>query len=493
MDEATSVIDKVIAAQGNRTFNIAILTDFHKGRNNYNDDVRHACQATEYIGKRIKLDAVAVLGDYTDLYLDSDYVNAIPDYKDVNSLLSPLRFAPNLRQSGNHDFHKVHSPVVHSYVHGFSDGVTWGNKLGGYYYHDFADYKLRVISVNTSEADGDNIRCNNAQYQWFADSLDLSGKEDASEWQILILSHHPLDWWENANDGVYRFGHILDAYVNGKSWSGGGISCDYTNKNSARIVGNIHGHLHNLLTGRIHIGNARNSDEIDVIRMCMPEVSAGGGNTYEGVWQEETTYAKTQNTAKDTSVTICCIDLDTYTINAVCYGAGYDRTVVYYDPAKPKYINQIQNAINSDRTPYRGTNGEIGYKAGVRIKSDGSETAQNGADYFVTGFIPIKAWDYVYLKNMNFIIGDITSQPNTRVTTYNSDFTMKRNCTVDSILDSGIFTNLLNEDGGTAEMGDAIGRLRYVEGGDTELQYYIRFSTKLIDDTSIVAINETID
>ena len=487
--EAETVIDRVITAQGNRTFNLAVLTDFHRGRNHYNDDVLHACQALEYIGKRIKLDAVAILGDYTDLYLDSDYANAIPDYKDVNFLLSSLRFSPNLRQSGNHDFHTIHSPVVHSYVHGFSDGVTWGNKLGGYYHRDFADYKLRVISVNTNEISSGNIACYNAQYQWFADSLDFSEKDDASEWQILILSHHPLDWWESANDGVYRFGHILDAYVNGKSWSGDGISCDYTGKNSARIIGNIHGHLHNLLTGHIHIGNASSSDEIDVVRMCMPEVSAGGGNTYEGVWQEEITYTKIQNTAKDTSMTICCIDLDTYTINAVCYGAGYDRTVVYYDPAKPKYKNMLEYAINSDGTPYRGANGEIGYKTGTRLNSSGAEASND--DYCVTGFIPILNWDYAYLKNMNFIVGDSTVQPNTRVVSYDNQFKMKRNIGTKDILTSGVFGNLLDENGGTVETGDAIGRLRYVEGNETE-QLYIRFSTKKIDDTSVVTINEPI-
>ena len=489
VSEAESAIDRVIAAQGTRTFNFAVLTDFHRGRNHYNDDVLHACQATEYIGKRIKLDAVAVLGDYTDLYLDSDYANAIPDYKDVNSSLSTLRFAPNLRQQGNHDFHFDHSPIVHSYVQGFSDGVTWGSKLGGYYYRDFADYKLRVISVNTSETDGGNIACSDAQYQWFADSLDLSAKEDASEWQILILSHHPLDWWESANDGVYRFGHILDAYVNGKSWSGGGISCDFIGKNSARIVGNIHGHLHNLLTGKIHIGNANNSNEIDVVRMCMPEASAGGGNTYGSPWQEETTYAKTQNTAKDTSVTICCIDLDTYTIKAVCYGAGYDRSVVYYDPSKPKYKNMLEYAINSDGTPYRGANGEIGYKAGYRLNSSGTE-AQN-ADYYVTGYIPIHAWEYAYLKNMNLVIGDTATQPNTRVVTYDAQFKSKRIALTGS-LPADIFQDLLDENGGTAETGDAIGRLRYVEGSDTTVQYYIRFSTKKIDNTSVVTINEPI-
>ena len=43
--EAESVIDRVIAAQGNRTFTFAAITDLHYGNSSYTDGVKHACQA----------------------------------------------------------------------------------------------------------------------------------------------------------------------------------------------------------------------------------------------------------------------------------------------------------------------------------------------------------------------------------------------------------------------------------------------------------------
>lgn len=490
VNEAESVIDRVMTAQtSGRVFTMIAFSDMHYGSGSYTDGVKHATQAIKHIADRIGIDALAVLGDYTDRYINSEYANGIADVYAVNGLLSDVD-ADMLSLVGNHDYHSDGSPQIARAILGKSDNVVWGDRAGGYYYRDFDDYKLRVIAVNTSEAGGGNIGCSTKQYNWFASTLDMSAKEDADEWQVLILSHHPLDWYENANDGAYRFAHILDAYTNGKSWSGSGVSCNFEGKNAARIVCNVHGHIHNLLVDKIRLGNPANSTEqTDIYRMCMPEACLDRPQSYGGVWDAETVYAKTANTATDTAFTVLCIDLDNYTINAVNYGAGIDRTVVYHDPSKPKYKNMLESAINSDGTPYRGTNGEIGYKAGYRLNSSGAE-AQNG-DYYVTGYIPIHAWDYVYLKNMNLVIGDTTSQPNTRIVTYDAQFNTKRIETTGA-LTASIFQNLLDESGGTAETGDAIGRLRYVEGSDDTVLYYIRFSTKRIDDTSVVTVNEPI-
>ena len=59
------------------------------------------------------------------------------------------------------------------------------------------------------------------------------------------------------------------------------------------------------------------------------------GNSYNGDYEynpfgEEISYPKTKGTVEDTAFCIYCIDLDTHTIKAVCYGAGYDRTDISY-------------------------------------------------------------------------------------------------------------------------------------------------------------------
>lgn len=322
--ETDSLASKVVSAQGNRTFTLAAIADMHYGNGNYTDGIKHASQALAYINKQIALDAFAVLGDYTDGYPIDNVDNAFGDCRKVNSLLSPMEAIPNLRIQGNHDFYNGYTQFVHYHIQAYSEGVTWGDKIGGYFYRDFADKKLRIICVNTTETDNAKLSVSDAQYNWFIGALDLSAKSDASDWQILILSHHPLDWYAN----TYVFCYILNAYKSGGSWSGGNISCNYSGKNKAKLIGNIHGHIHNLLVDKIHIGNVVAKNKTDVTRISTPESCIGRANQYDD-WKETTTYGKVTNSADDTSFVVYCIDLDSQNIKAFCYGAGYDREISY--------------------------------------------------------------------------------------------------------------------------------------------------------------------
>lgn len=328
--EAESVMDRVIEAQGTRTFTLAAITDMHYGNASYTDGLVHTCQAMRYLDSRIKLDAVSVLGDYTDGFTGTGYDNAIGDFKAINAELSSLRFAPNLRVHGNHDHYEIHSPILHRYITAYSDDVVRGSQLGGYFYRDFEDYQLRIICLNTAEENVDGLSCSAEQYSWFAGALDLSGKENAAQWQTLILSHHPLDWFISNNSG-YVFWQILNAYLNGTTWNG----IDFAGKNAAIIIGNIHGHIHNLLTRKIAAGQPNTTaNTVNVVRMATPEACYGRANSYHDSWDynpfgENTSYPKTKGTAEDTAFCIYCIDLDTHTIKAICYGAGYDREISY--------------------------------------------------------------------------------------------------------------------------------------------------------------------
>lgn len=402
--EAESVIERVIAAQGNRTFTFAAITDLHlgswgyyEGITDYPDGVKHACQALKYIDSRIKLDAVAVLGDYTDGMAETQQGTAVHDFKGVNSVLDKLRFAPNLRLQGNHDFVAEGSPLAYRYIGAYNDGaVEWGNPLGGYFYKDFETQKLRVICLNTSEQNNTSVSCSVEQYQWFISSIDLSAKEDADKWGILILSHIPLDMW--ANNGEYRFAYILDAYQNGTSWTDNTVSCDFSGgKNIAKIVCNIHGHCHNFKVDKIHIGDiATSTAKTSVWRMATPNSCFGLENKNYAGYQEDTTYPKTANLATDTAFCIYCVDLDAFTINAVCYGAGIDRELVYYsEPVTPVFVNQLPISTDADGNIYNGK----GYKENTRWSS--SSSAESGYDnVYLSGYIPVKFGNTVRMKNI---------------------------------------------------------------------------------------------
>ena len=355
MDEAEAVIDRVIAAQSENTFVLGAMSDLHYGSKYsesqfYNNKaVEHACQAMKYIDERIKLDAVAILGDYTDRFSSNDSENALGDFKKINSFLDKLRASTNLRQQGNHDFYSEHTPITHRFIQAYSDDVVWGSKIGGYYYKDFEDYKLRIISINTTETANLNdsytteniIACSTNQYNWFAKSLDLTDKNDAQSWQILILSHHPLDW--GTQDGIKHFPLILKAYTNGEKYESEDIVYDFTEVNYATIVGNIHGHIHNLLYGAMN--------ETTIYRMCTSTVGGASTNHYDNIWKDGNTYVREENKATETGFCIFCINLKEQIIDIIKYGIGSDRNNIYYVPGDKVYtIRYILDGVTSTNT-----------------------------------------------------------------------------------------------------------------------------------------------
>lgn len=323
--EAASVINRVIAAQGTRTFNLAVITDLHNNGGVSDANIMHACQGIGYIADRVKLDAFACLGDHTDSAGTTDWAECLADILACNNHKHAVKNVDMLEMVGNHDHKSKHSPMTFKTISAYNKDVVWGNMLGGYFYKDYNDYKLRIICLNTSETAWIGVSAE--QYQWFIDSLDLSGKDDAAQWQTLIMSHVPLDW----ND-FSVFTHILKAYIDGTSWTNGTYSCDYTGKNQAVLIGCVHGHIHNLLVDKLYLGNSSTSTEqIDLYRITIPEATESYGNHYSAPYVEDVRYAKTNDTAKDTSFNVLCIDLDKHSIEAVCYGAGYDRTIDYRD------------------------------------------------------------------------------------------------------------------------------------------------------------------
>lgn len=404
--EAMAVLDKVVNAQGSRTFTLGAISDMHYGSSDYIDGVIHAAQGLKHISDRIKLDAVAVLGDYTDEHqMDTD--TAITDLEEMNALLDPLRHNVNLRLKGNHDHRPDKDAQIYRYITAYSDDVVWGSRIGGYFYRDFADYKLRIICVNTTEVARSNLSVSDAQYQWFCGALDLSAKADASEWGILLLSHHPLDF--TVTDGLYRFGSILRAYKNGLSWSDGTISCNYTGgKNAAAIICNIHGHLHNLLSAEMYLDAPGSSEQIGIWRMCTPAARVDYVNHYSAPWVESQWWEKTKNTADDTSFCVYCIDLDAKTVKAICYGAGYDRTLTYEGNGSssggesgggsdtPTTVdNWLPISTDANGNVYNGT----GYKANTRYSAS-SNAESDYTGIYLSGYIPVEQGDVVTLENV---------------------------------------------------------------------------------------------
>jgi hypothetical protein len=65
----------------------------------------------------------------------------------------------------------------------------------------------------------------------------------------------------------------------------------------------------------------------------------------------------------------------------------------------PTYTNRLPLAINADKTPYVGDNGEKGYRVGYRYSASSAvEKAQSGFD--CVGFIPAKSGNVIRIKNV---------------------------------------------------------------------------------------------
>ena len=408
--EAESVIDRVLAAQGNRTFMFSHMTDFHEGEGGYTGGILHACQALDYIASRVKLDAEATTGDYTDGYPSTGVANAMADLRAVNGLMGKPRSTKKLRQQGNHDYYPDNIPITRRMIQWCSDDVIWGDRLGGYFHRDFDDYKLRIICPNCNENNQmdastnkptGNISITAAQAQWFADTLaSLNDKADAAEWQVLILSHQPLDWYDSQTG--YALAKIVDAYQRGTSYSSSVVSCDYSGgKNAALIICNIHGHIHNLLVDKVHTDNVVNGNKSGVWRMATPEACINRSNQYDGAWKEAATYSKTVNTAKDTSFVIYCITMDTYTINAICYGAGYDRTLNYSTG-----VQQVTYSVTNNLTKVTTSNGATTIDAGSSYVATLTPTGASIESVVVTmGGVDVTSSVYA---NGNITIASVT-------------------------------------------------------------------------------------
>lgn len=218
------------------------------------------------------------------------------------------------------------------------DTVTGGEENGGYCYRDFADKKLRVIMLNTSEklvgAQSDSTTYG-AQRVWLANALlDLNTKDDAVAWSFIILCHYPADY-----GATMPLSELLKAYVSGGSITitdssdGTNTTVNFSGKNGAKMVAQFHGHVHNFLASKLYSNASGSPVQYDAWRMCIPNGQFNRENYYGEIgginFAEAETYHKIVGTADGTSFVVNVINPDEEKIYSFCYGAGYDRVVGY--------------------------------------------------------------------------------------------------------------------------------------------------------------------
>ena len=462
-----------------------------------------------------------------------------------------FRGIPQFFTVGNHDTGEYNELVGAEYcmreIMGASDATEFGSEdIGKPYYYDLTDKKVRVICLNTCEGEmngSDVYAISDGQLAWFANTLkDVGGKSDASAWGIIVIGHYPLDL-----GGARFLSDVLYQYIQGGTYTRNSVNVDFSGSNGATVIGNFHGHTHCLKSDKLHYyNNGTTPTAYDAHRLATPAASFYRNNEYTSavygvVFGEDTNYNKTADTGDDTAFCVNVVDPVKQVIYSICYGAGYDRTIsygptVYYTitnnltdvntssavisvesggayeadltasdgyaisavtvtmggvditvsayadghisisqvtgdiivtatAVKTGYTNQIPLSTDADGNPY---NNGLGYKTGTRLNSSSNEVAISGM--CCTGFIPLsgEAGDVIRIKNVTYA-GTATVY----LICFNSNRVVSKSylqSDLESATVDGVTTITISQKG-----------LRSM-----------RLSCGVIDDTSIITVNEEI-
>lgn len=447
---AEAVAKKVLQCSNENSVVFIAGADAHLKAGDYSSEaaIRHMSQAMKIIAESCPVDFTAFLGDMTSGGDDKAITDALTEIMRVNAALSQADCGnATFRCPGSDDslskaYHRngsfIDSVMLYNLVGKWNSNAVYpeSDKVRGYCYRDFEKQKLRVICLNTSDTHTDKLTSSSetakmsiAQLQWLCESLDLSDKTDSESWRIILLGHHPLDMTGKFPVAL----QILEAYVKGENIdimtvSGESLAYDFTDKNSAVILGQFHGHLHNYRVSRI--------TSVNIPLIAIPNAGFYGNNFYADpsytnaentAYAEGKTYNKTVGTAEDTAFCVIVADTVTGQINAIHYGAGKDRTISADGDSENEDENGSGNNTDhpdvnqggstpgqDDDEPYSNLvpfsmseSGAIYNNTGYM--DDNRLTATNDISYksgFVhTGYIPVKSGDVVRVSGGDFDAG----------------------------------------------------------------------------------------
>lgn len=344
--EALAVAEKVKAVRTADSIVFIAASDAHQLDSNA-DIVAgnlHAAQAMKALAYILPdIDFCCYLGDYTWGASNTTIAETKQHIAEVSANLDEaFKGIPQFRTVGNHDSGAyayaqngaiISDADLYQLIGKYCEGATFGIGNSGYCYRDFAEKKLRVICLNTSEglteSSASTGNVSNEQAAWFAETMRDVGQKTG--WRVLVLSHHPLDW-----SVVNKCSNVIRAYTEGVGVSLGGTDVQFSGFNDATFLGAFHGHTHCFKTAKLNTISGNTPTEYDAWRVAIPNMSfnrnneygQNGAAEYYGIeFGEETTYNKTAGTADDTAFVVNVLNPSEQKIYSFCYGAGYDREI----------------------------------------------------------------------------------------------------------------------------------------------------------------------
>lgn len=376
--ESGRVVDNILTFKRAHPNNLVfgIVSDIHV----YNADatyetptkksIKHAAFALETVGAMTSCDFVVNLGDNCwENGIDTDNAYVGVQYA-MNALNPAFTRLTRYNLVGNHD-KSVDTQKLFDLIGHYNEFDDYGTlQIRGFGYKDYTNKKVRVICLNTTDylnSDG-GWAMSYDQKDFLLRALDLSSKENSSEWQILLLSHIPLDKEGGGQFNYYEdLQTILTAYENGTTasitvnssyalnetpsnyatYSNGKLVYNYSGKNFAKIIANIHGHMHTNCIAKL-----TNTDiwRISVENTCF-SLNVNGDAGYEMPVEDRTALKKIAGTAADTSATFICCDLENRLINVYMYGVGgsqVDKMISYGDLPTYSVTYNLTNCTSSN-------------------------------------------------------------------------------------------------------------------------------------------------
>ena len=372
--EADRVAGLVRSVQTDKTLAIVSISDLH-----YRDDVAEIKNAIDDMSAAIGVLHSQIHTDYDVSYGDViyamwaadgrtdrvSYADGVTDMVAVEKLQhSGFGLHPQIRLVGNHDMNADDSSgnkwfnmnMLYGFFGAYNSVLdrpeTYRNRSYGYIDDEYR--KLRIICLNTSDFGSGspnkgsygnmNYAMSAEQSQWLIDALDLSAKDDAAQWQIILMSHVPFDQSSAYVDGgMVKNGYpnLLYAYENGGSGTLNGQAYDFSSgKNAAKLALFIHGHTHAYTVDNQHYRAGSSGSytypRMQLARICVPNALPGRDTAASAAsdvginWGNGETYPKTAGTAKSTAFVVNTIDPTNKVIYSHHYGAGIDR-ILHYD------------------------------------------------------------------------------------------------------------------------------------------------------------------
>lgn len=387
--EAERVSDLVLDLRNSKSICFAALSDTHVG---VGSDTKSAVidtgKAIKEIRKYLPLDFIGLFGDYVAGGKTSTIAGSKNELKFVHkSLYEAMVGVQQIWMQGNHDVNPYDTDdgdltdeELYSYIFANNIGtiVDEDSVQRGYGYKDFENQKIRVIYWNSSDISGvDNptdFIISSTQYEWMANTaFNLSDKEDATEWGIVMMSHMPVNWSDNVTN-------FVDAYISGTTITIGSFTADFSTTNQAKFLCAINGHTHNYRCSRV--------GKNEFWQIAVPQVCAGRYNEYGTSWAEvggeldadgnPIYYYKTQNSATSTSFVVFVIDRKNNKIHAIHYGAGIDR-ILNIDP-----VNTITYNLTDCTSNYTETTASSGSSLSMTITPNSNNYDVCRADITVT-------------------------------------------------------------------------------------------------------------